>query len=70
MLRLGFGVYVTPSVVLAVFPRWFRAGFYISKHVLSFSFVVLVFQSWLLTIALSMRMRTPTPPDISSGNLP
>lgn len=43
MLRLCFRVYMMPSVVLAVLSCWFWAGLDISKHVLSFSFVGLVF---------------------------
>lgn len=43
MLRLGFRVYVVPSVVLAVFSFWFGAGLDVGKHVLSFSLAMLAF---------------------------
>ncbi|ROM46085.1 hypothetical protein BK648_15665 [Pseudomonas poae] len=44
VLRLGFGVYVMPPVVLAIIAFGFWAGLDIGKHVLSFSFVVVAFK--------------------------
>jgi len=38
MFRLGFGVYMAPSVVLAIFSCWFGAGLDICKHVQSLSY--------------------------------
>jgi len=45
VLRLGCRVHMVPSVVLAIIAFGFWAGLDISKHALSFSSVVLVFQS-------------------------
>ncbi|CAN1599676.1 protein of unknown function [Pseudomonas mediterranea] len=43
VLRLGFRVHMVPSVILAIIAFGFWAGLDISKHVLSFSSEVLIF---------------------------
>ena len=45
MLRFVWWVYVTPSVILAVFSFWLWSGLDISKHILSLSLVVMILQS-------------------------
>ena len=44
VLRLGFGVYMVPSVILAIVALGFWTGLDIGKHVLSFSSVVVAFK--------------------------
>lgn len=45
MLWFVWWVYVTPSVILAVFSFWLWSGLDISKHILSLSLVVVILQS-------------------------
>lgn len=70
MFRLGFRVYVVPSVVLAVFSCRFGAGLDVGKHVLSFSLAVLAFQWGGVSRRIEHAGEKSHPPHISSGYLP
>lgn len=45
MLRFVWRVYVTPSIILAIFTFWLWSGVDISKHNLSLSLVAVILQS-------------------------